>query len=91
MYSDNDRSAYVQTPNQMAQGNVRTSSYMLSVIQFALFIYLVVLQYVLCVAAVSVNTPTLARRGDDLADFGQTVPILGQVSSKSLLLPSLTS
>jgi hypothetical protein len=69
----------------MDPGSVRTFSYLLLMIQYSLFIHPFALPYSLYVAAELVHTPTLARREDDLANFGQTVPILGQVSSDLLI------
>jgi len=65
----------------MSPGSKIGQPVLLSVLQRYLFISLVTLPYSLCVAAGSVNAPTLARREDDLADFGETVPILGRVSN----------
>lgn len=43
-------------------------------------IYLIILPYSLRAAAESVSTLSLVRREDFVADFGDTIPILGQVS-----------
>lgn len=74
----------------MASGKTRGLLILLSTLQWYSGFYIVTLPYSLCVAAEPVKTPTIARREDDLADFGQTVPILGRVSNdlpEGLIIP----
>lgn len=55
--------------------------FILSVLQLHLSIYAVNAPFGFLAAAESTNTSTLASSLNDLADFGQTIPILGQVSN----------
>lgn len=65
----------------MTPGSKLGNPVLLSVLQCYLLVYLITLPYSVCVAAGSIKAPALAKRENDLADFGETVPISGRVSN----------
>ncbi|KAF1969709.1 hypothetical protein BU23DRAFT_651902 [Bimuria novae-zelandiae CBS 107.79] len=64
----------------MASNSMRFLFFILSALQVHYSIYAVTAPFGFLVAAQSTDTSTLAASQDDLADFGQTIPILGQMA-----------